>query len=63
MNFIERFNKITNPITSWKGAGIILFDKDKIDKLIYFLKNNLNKKELSLKIKQNLDILEWHKNI
>jgi tricorn protease interacting factor F2/3 len=46
-----------------KYLSVILYDKDKIDKLIYFLKNNLNKKELSLKIKQNLDILEWHKNI
>jgi len=34
MNFIERFNKITNPITSWKGAGIILFDKDDLSLLL-----------------------------
>ena len=34
MNFIEKFNKITNRITSWKGAGMILFDKDNLSILL-----------------------------
>jgi hypothetical protein len=46
-----------------KYLSLILFDKNKINKLIHFLKNDLNKKELLMKIKQNLDILEWHKKI
>ena len=46
-----------------KCLSSILFDKNKIDKLIHFLKNDLNKKEFLMKIKQNLDVLEWHKKI
>jgi len=46
-----------------KCLSLILFDKDKIDKLIHFLKNDLNKKEFLMKIKQNLDVLTWHKKI
>ena len=46
-----------------KCLALILFDKDKIDKLIYYFKNDLNKKEYELKIKQNIDVLNWHKKI
>jgi tricorn protease interacting factor F2/3 len=46
-----------------KCLALILFDKDKIDKLIYYFNNDLNKKEYELKIKQNIDVLNWHKKI
>jgi hypothetical protein len=46
-----------------KCLSLLLFDKDKIDKLIYYFKNDLNKKEYELKIKQNIDVLNWHKKI
>jgi len=46
-----------------KYLSLNLFDKNKIDKLIYYFNNDLNKKEYELKIKQNIDILLWHKNI
>jgi hypothetical protein len=43
--------------------SLVLYDKNKIDKLIYFFKNDLNKKEYELKIKQNIDVLQWYKKI
>jgi hypothetical protein len=46
-----------------KCLSSMLFNKHKIDKLIYYFKNDLNKKEYELKIKQNIDILNWHKKI
>jgi aminopeptidase N len=46
-----------------KCLSQMLFDKDKIDKLIYYFNNDLDKKELLMKTKQNLDILLWHKKI
>jgi len=46
-----------------KCLSLKLFDKDKIDKLIYFLNNELDKKELLMKTKQNIDVLNWHKKI
>jgi hypothetical protein len=41
----------------------MLYDKNKINKLISFLQNDLHKKDFNLKIKQSLDVLEWHKKI
>jgi hypothetical protein len=46
-----------------KCLSQMLFDKDKIDKLIHYFNNDLDKKELLMKTKQNLDILLWHKKI
>jgi hypothetical protein len=46
-----------------KCLSLVLYDKNKIDKLIYFFKNDLNKKEYELKIKQNIDVLQWYKKI
>ena len=46
-----------------KCLSQMLFDKDKIDKLIYYFNNDLDKKELLMKTNQNLDILLWHKKI
>jgi len=46
-----------------KCLALILFDKDKIDKLIYYFNNDVNKKKYELKIKQNIDVLNWHKKI
>jgi tricorn protease interacting factor F2/3 len=46
-----------------KCLASILFDKQKIYKLINFFKNDPYNKVYSLKIKQNLDILEWHNKI
>jgi hypothetical protein len=46
-----------------KCVSSILYDKNKIDKLIHYFKNDLDKKELLMKTNQNLDILLWHKKI
>jgi hypothetical protein len=46
-----------------KCLSQMLFDKDKIDKLIHYFNNDLDKKELLMKTNQNLDILLWHKKI
>ena len=47
----------------FKLLSSMLYDKDKINKLIFFLQNDLHKKDFNLKIKQSLDVLEWHKKI
>ena len=39
-----------------------IFNDKNIDKVLYFFKN-LNKKEFTLKINQNIDILTWHKQL
>jgi hypothetical protein len=38
------------------------FNKKNIDKFIYFFKH-MNKKELTLKTNQNIDLLTWHKQL